>query len=104
MSRELEIKGGMPHPDDDILLHRQGFQLRFPRHHRLRRDEPRLIAEEEFPGRRQASFSVLARLHDVVDGFEALEPSVLIVRRGHDALQPLSCGLSVKLWARENPL
>ena len=104
MPGEVQIKGRMPHPDDDVLLKRQGFQVRFPRQHRLLRDESRLIAEEEFPGRRQAAFAVLAGFHDVVDGFEALEPSVLIVRRGHDALQPRSCELSAKLWARKNPL
>lgn len=66
MPGEVQIKGRMPHSDDDIVLRRQGFQVRFPRQHRLRRDEPRLIAEEEFPGRRQASFSVIARLHSLL--------------------------------------
>ena len=86
MPGEVQIKGRMPHPDDDVLLKRQGFQVRFPRQHRLRRDEPRLIAEEKFPGRRQASFSVIARLHDVVDGIDTLEFPVSIVRRRHNAL------------------
>ena len=102
-SRDPQEEGRVPEPDDRVFVRCEALEIRLFREHGLLGFESLLVAEEELPRRRQAALAVHALLHDVRKRLEALELSVVIIRRGKDALAPRALGQPPKLRAMDEP-